>query len=195
MKIEPGQAFDGAMLAAQNRLAESELRLPTKYVYLLRGLGLLVGLVGTLNPDIIWKDVLKEKILPAINQNALPPWAGRVQEWLGPEVAAAAVMAGDQAKALALTLLRLPRRLDRTLAEIEEGRLQVRLDETSLAPVARHLAQHVSGLAWMVLAAGAGVSGTLLRVGGFPAEARVAWGVGAVAICFGLVALWWHPRR
>jgi len=81
-----------------------------------------------------------------------------------------------------LSLVRLPGQMERTLNRIESGSVQVQTDLSPLTERLDRQNRYASRLAWALVAAGAGITGAILRVGGFPAETRVAWGIAGVAL-------------
>jgi predicted unusual protein kinase regulating ubiquinone biosynthesis (AarF/ABC1/UbiB family) len=164
-------------------------QLPARYAYLGRAVGILLGLVTTLDPDI--------QILPLLRETALPLLGG-----LGgpggptPGEAASGLLGGllggawADLRETALALYRLPRRLDRLLERLEEGELHVQAEVAGLSRRVERLAYAVRGLADHLLTGGAAISATLFTVAHRPGYARVAWAATAVLLVIG-----WASRR
>jgi uncharacterized membrane protein len=94
-----------------------------------------------------------------------------------------------QAKETGLSLVRLPGQMERALAKVETGSLQVQTDFSTLNERLEMQSRAMNRVVWALLAAAAGISGAMLRVGGFGAEARIAYGIGGVAVLFLLISL------
>jgi predicted unusual protein kinase regulating ubiquinone biosynthesis (AarF/ABC1/UbiB family) len=191
-KLEVGPEFDRFLEQFREWLYEEPLQFPSRYIFLVRAVGLLAGLAAGLDPDIDWVGILKQQALPLLtqatkdeNEDAGSGWQQRLLDLVGPKVAAGLGVAWKEVSATGLSLLRVPRQLEQVLQKADAGSLQVAVD---LGPVSEQLARNGSRSAWSVVAAGAGIAGAMLRTGGFATEARVAWavaGLGLVAMLFG----------
>ena len=189
-KMEVGPEFDRFLVQFREWLYEEPLQFPSRYIFLGRAVGLLVGLAVGLDPNMDWVGVVKERALPLLTQATgsandsndeagAGGWQKRLMDLIGPKAAAALGVAWKEVSASGLSLLRVPAQLEHVLQKADAGNLQVRVD---LGPVSDQLARNGSRTAWAVVAAGAGITGAMLRVGGFPLEAKVAWGIAGFAL-------------
>lgn len=161
VQLQAGPELDKFLDEFYEFLHDEPIQLPAKYMFLGRALGMVIGLMTTLTPDIRWGDLLKDHALPFVNrlggpEGDAPKWArpliALVEEWFGSGAAAGAQLVAKQAVELAQISLRLPGRLDRTLAKLEQGNLQVRIE---LDAVLRRLDRQqrlFSRLLWITLA-------------------------------------------
>ncbi|HWI52142.1 MAG TPA: AarF/UbiB family protein, partial [Symbiobacteriaceae bacterium] len=189
-KLEVGPEFDRFLVQFREWLYEEPLQFPSRYIFLVRAVGLLAGLAAGLDPNIDWVGILKEQALPLLtkatgsatgsgDEAGAGGWQKRIMDLIGPKGAAALGVAWKEVSASGLSLLRVPAQLEHVLQKADAGSLQVRVD---LGPVSDQLARNGSRTAWAVVAAGAGITGAMLRVGGFPLEAKVAWGIAGFAL-------------
>jgi len=201
VKLQPGPEFDQLLEEFREWIYEEPLQFPARYLFIGRAIGLLAGLATSLNPGIDWVKVLKERALPMLDAARTPPpgagggaatgegpgnqgfdWRKLLNELFGPGAATAADVVLQQAKTTGLSLVKLPGQMERTLNRIESGSVQVQTDLSPLTERLDRQNRYASRLAWALVAAGAGITGAILRVGGFPAETRVAWGIAGVAL-------------
>lgn len=206
VKLQPGPEMDRFLVDLREWLYEEPLQFPARYIFIGRAVGLLSGLASALDPTIDWVNVLKERALPLLTGSGAREAGGRTGwfDWrktLNNLFGAGADMAVDlalkQGAATGLSLVRLPSQLERVLAQVEAGSLQVQTDLAEATARLDRQAHLVNRLTWTVLLAGAGVAGAVLRAAGLSAEARWAWGFGAVALFLLLVNLITarRPRR
>ncbi|HYG59230.1 MAG TPA: AarF/UbiB family protein, partial [Symbiobacteriaceae bacterium] len=194
VKLQPGPEFDRFLDEFRDWLYEEPLQFPARYLYIGRAVGLLAGLATTLNPGVDWVKVLKERALPLLEAAGTQPgegageektgfdWRKLVSEYFGPGAATAVDVVLKQAGATGMSLVRLPGQLERTLAKVESGSVQVQTDLSALTESLDRQNRYASRLAWALVAGGAGIAGAILRVGGAFAETRVAWAISAVAL-------------
>jgi predicted unusual protein kinase regulating ubiquinone biosynthesis (AarF/ABC1/UbiB family) len=193
--LKPGAEFDRFLSDIREWMQEEPLQFPVKYLFILRAIGLLAGLVTTLDPAIDWLKVLKERALPMLEQFGRRnrkegdqaeeggfDWRRLVSELFGPGAATAVEAGLKQAAAAGTSLVRLPGQLERTLGKIESGSVQVQADLSALTQRMDFQARLVNRLVWGLLVAAAGITGALLKAGGFAAEARIAWVGGNFAL-------------
>ncbi|HWI61968.1 MAG TPA: AarF/UbiB family protein [Symbiobacteriaceae bacterium] len=188
-KLEMGPEFDRFLVQFREWLYEEPLQFPSRYIFLFRAVGLLVGLAVGLDPNIDWVGVCKERALPMLTQATAGPsssdsdqgfnWKKTLQDLVGPSVTAALGVAWKEVSAAGMSLVRVPTQLEHVLQKADSGALKVQVD---LGDVSAQLARNGSRSAWSVVAAGAGIAGAMLRVGGFALEAKVAWGVAGFAL-------------
>ncbi|HYF93995.1 MAG TPA: AarF/UbiB family protein [Symbiobacteriaceae bacterium] len=187
-KLEVGPEFDRFLVQLREWLYEEPLQFPSRYIFLVRAVGLLAGLAAGLDPEIDWVGILKRQALPLLTQTQTGGdskddggfnWQKTAADLLGPKAAAGLGIAWREVSAAGMSALRVPGELEHVLQKADAGNLQVRVD---LGPVSEQLARNGSRSSWSTVAAGAGITGALLRVGGFPLEARVAWGVAGFAL-------------
>lgn len=159
--LQEGPALSGLVRDFQDFLYEEPLQFPAQYMFLGRAIGMLFGLVSTLDPDLDWMALLKDKALPMISEKRAP-WNNRYYQLLRDQVeqlfGSAGKLVWDRgAEKVALwgqIGLRLPESLDKTLSRIGYGSVQTRPD---LTPVLRRL-DYLSGqFAVALLLAPAGI--------------------------------------
>lgn len=200
VKLQPGPELDQLLEEFREWIYEEPLQFPARYLFIGRAIGLLAGLATSLNPGIDWVKVLKERALPMLDSARTPPpgagdaqdaagentsgfdWRKLLNEWFGPGAATAADVVLKQAKSTGISLIKLPGQVERTLNRIESGSVQVQTDLSPLTERLDRQNRYASRLAWALVAAGAGISGAILRLGGFPAETRVAWSIAGAAL-------------
>jgi hypothetical protein len=125
-------------------------------------------------------------------------WRELLSGWLGPTAPVLVDVVLKQAKETGLSLVRLPGQMERALAKVETGSLQVQTDFSTLNERLELQSRAMNRVVWALLAAGAGISGAMLRVGGYGSEARIAWGVGGVSVLvllLSLIRVGGSPRR
>lgn len=200
IKLTPGPEMDRFLMDFREWLYEEPLQFPARYLFLGRAVGLLAGLASGLDPAIDWTKVLKDRALPLLGQARAAgaetggegggfDWRATLTDLFGPGAVPVVDLVLKQAAATGMSLVRLPGQLERVLGQVESGSVQVRADLSGLTERMDRQNHLVSRLAWAVLAAGAGVTGAILRTGGAGSEARIAWGGGALAVLALLVNL------
>jgi predicted unusual protein kinase regulating ubiquinone biosynthesis (AarF/ABC1/UbiB family) len=204
VKLQPGPEFDRLLEEFREWIYEEPLQFPARYLFIGRAIGLLAGLASSLNPSIDWVKVLKERALPMLDSARTQPgpgagahgangegaaaekngfdWRKLLTDWFGPGASTVADVVLEQAKSTGLSLVKLPGQMERTLNRIESGSVQVQTDLSPLTERLDRQNRYASRLAWALVAAGAGITGAILRVGGFPFETRVAWSIAGVAL-------------
>ncbi|MGE5672893.1 MAG: ABC1 kinase family protein, partial [Mycobacterium leprae] len=174
--LAEGPEMDAFLEELREWLYEEPLQFPAKYLFLGRAVGLLAGVSTNLDPSIDWGEVLKAKALPLLAGQAAPGSADRTEagaaggfdlkkliaDLLGPQAALTAGLIWEQVKTQGLSLLRLPNLVERTLQEIESGKLQVSVDLSPLTLQLQRQERMQSRLAWAILAAGADITGAIL---------------------------------
>lgn len=205
VKLQPGPEFDRFLEEFREWIYEEPLQFPARYLFIGRAVGLLAGMATSLNPNIDWVKVLKERALPML-EAARPSseadgekpgfdWRKLVTDWFGPGAATVVDVALKQVSATGMSLIKLPGQMERTLAKVESGSLQVQTDLSALTDAFERQGRYANRLAWALVAAGAGIAGAILRVGGFLTETRVAWAIGGAALLLLLINVIFTRRR
>lgn len=134
--LTPGPALDRAVADFQDFLYQEPLQFPARYMFLGRAIGMLFGLISTLDPGLDWMGVLRKRALPILNARQQSPWVEQFGHW-------ARVLLGSEAGhmvqtgvALGLAELRematIPGKARRVLTQIEEGSLETNPELTPL---------------------------------------------------------------
>lgn len=223
--LKEGAEMDAFLDDLRDWLYEEPLQFPAKYLFLGRAVGLLAGLATNLDPNIQWKDVLVRKALPLLSGGSGTRFAGSagagpgaprdgdpddksgeaydlavelrrfLEDLLSPEAKATLKVVWDQVRTQGLALVRLPALLEGALSQIQAGEIRTSVDLSSLADELARQRRVTARLTWAVLVGAAGVSGSILRAAGLPAEARSAWALGLVALLPLLAGLLFPERR
>jgi predicted unusual protein kinase regulating ubiquinone biosynthesis (AarF/ABC1/UbiB family) len=170
-------------------------QLPARYAYLGRALGILLGIVTTLDPDIQMLPLLREAALPLLGLQG-EPGPGRAGSAPAGSLLGGALGGllggplGDARETL-LALYRLPRRLDRLVERLDDGELHVQADLAGLQRRVEGWARAMRGLADHVLAGVSAICATLFTIAHRPLYADGAW----VAAALLLLAGWRTSRR
>ncbi|AEW05426.1 ABC-1 domain-containing protein [Sulfobacillus acidophilus DSM 10332] len=202
--LAPGPQRDQAVQALQTFLYEEPLRFPALYLFLGRALGMLFGLVETLDPDREWSRVLTEQVLPWVQRArrgqraGWTRWLDQLAERLDEPVASAVLLAGGWLSDQVGRWSQWPGRLERVLRQIEDGRMTTQPEITpvlsrldTLSEWARSAFRALVAI-WLVLAAWF-----------YEASHLVVWAKGLVIGLSGMVLLisgrrrrrWGRPRR
>ena len=202
--MAPGPQRDQAVLALQTFLYQEPLRFPALYLFLGRALGMLFGLVETLDPDREWSRVLTEQVLPWVQRARRDQragwtrWLDQLAERLDEPVSSAVLFAGDWLSDQVGRWSRWPGRLERVLRQIEDGRLTTQPEITpvlsrldTLSEWARSAVRALVAI-WLILAAWF-----------YEASHLAMWAKGLVIGLSGMVLLlsgrrrrrWGRPRR
>lgn len=134
--LTPGPALDRAVADFQDFLYQEPLQFPARYMFLGRAIGMLFGLISTLDPGLDWMGVLRKRALPILNARQHSPWVEQFGHW-------ARVLLGSEAGnmvqtgvALGLGELRematIPGKARRVLTRMEEGSLETNPELTPL---------------------------------------------------------------
>lgn len=164
-------------------------QLPARYAYLGRALGILLGLVTTLDPEIHMLPLMRESALPLLGLDG-QGGGGKEQDGGAPGATLLSGLWGG-ARDTVLALYRLPRRIERLVERMEEGELQVQADVAGLQRRVEGWARATRGLADNVLAGGAAVCATIFTIAHRSGYAKGAW-LAAVIL---LIAGWRSGRR
>lgn len=163
--------MQGLMLEYRDIIFDSPFQAQVDLVFVQRSVGILIGLVTSLDPGFDLWEATRPFAMQMIRESREQGFA---RLWAELE-----------------TLASLPRRLERLARTAERGDLEVR---TSLAPDSRRELRRLEGavrrLGWLVLAAGLGVSGTVLWATESAPEIGL-WTLGAAGFC----GLWGLLRR
>jgi predicted unusual protein kinase regulating ubiquinone biosynthesis (AarF/ABC1/UbiB family) len=192
LKIQPGPELDKFVQDFREWLYEEPLQFPARYIYIGRAVGLLVGIGNTLDPNLDWVKILKDQALPLLEQSRRSEakdegaggfdWRRLAADLFGPAAGPAVDAVWTTVKDTGMSLIRLPGQLERSLAKLENGSVQVQTDLSGLSERLDMQARLMNRLTWAVLAAGTAVVGSLLQNAGQAGEARIAWGGCGLAV-------------
>ncbi|MCL6443055.1 MAG: phosphotransferase [Alicyclobacillus sp.] len=207
IELKQGPELDEFLEEFQAFLRDEPLILQAKYMFLGRAIGMVLGLVNTLNPNIQWLPLLRERALPKLTRiveeatrangaTGEAKWLNRFTRLVGDvfgEAAATTVRVGVGQLQSALTAsVRLPQELERVLNKVERNDLEIRLE---LSEVLYHLAKQERRMSRMTAFGAAAVLvplGFYLRYAGIPGMSNFAWeawGLSALAFLRWLWAL------
>lgn len=147
VELKRGPELDEFLEEFQAFLREEPLVLQAKYMFLGRAIGMVLGLVNTLDPNIAWLPLLRERGLPKLRKlvdeatqngegNGNSRWLNQlstlVESLFGETAATTAKVAISQLQSAALTSLRLPQRLEGVLDKVDRNELEIRLELSDL---------------------------------------------------------------
>ncbi|RIV17761.1 AarF/ABC1/UbiB kinase family protein [Alicyclobacillaceae bacterium I2511] len=186
VNLKRGPALDGFIDEFQDFLHDEPIQLPAKYMFLGRALGMVIGLITNLTPDIRWSDVLRDRALPMLNRlneslpgDESPAWRKSLLDlartFFGETGATTVGVVLSQIQELTQTGLRLPGQLDRVLAKLERGEVQVRLELDEVLLRLDRQQGLLTRTLWIGLAVVGIVAAITLQKHGFLWEANLAW--------------------
>lgn len=203
VEMKRGVEFDQFVEEFQAFIHDEPLLLHAKYMFLGRALGMVLGLVNTLNPNIEWLPLLRERGLPKLRRivdeaqagaAGGPSWAnnlGRVVERVFGEAAGStARLALAQLQTAALASVRLPQQLERVLEKVDRNNMEIRLE---LSDVFVHLARQERRMTRLITFSAAAFLiplGFYLRGTHHPVWMGEAWGIALIAA----IRLLWSVR-
>ena len=180
----------------QQFLYDEPIIIQAKYMFLGRAVGLVSGLSSTLNPDIKWLPLLKDRALPMLNQPLDFEMDGTtgirrvirdvVSSLFGETGATASDIVFDQTKETALALIRVPGQLERLLRKTEQGDLYIRTDFSDLTRRMERQERVTNRLTWTLLFAFSGGIGAYLHGRGDYFTSDISW-IGTVFFGLGLL--------
>ncbi|WP_053958756.1 ABC1 kinase family protein [Sulfobacillus thermosulfidooxidans] len=149
--LQEGPALTALVHDFQDFLYEEPLQFPAHYMFLGRAIGMLFGLVSTLDPDLDWMALLKDKALPMINERRVL-WDNRYYQLLREQVER---LFGPTGKLLwdrsaqkvvqwGQIGLRLPETLDKSLSRVAYGAIETRPDVTAILRRLDYLSQQLT---------------------------------------------------
>lgn len=153
IEIERGPEFDSFKEEFQSFLHDEPLILQAKYMFLGRALGMVLGLVNTLNPNIKWAPLLREKALPKLrrivqeatqsgdNSSAFGLFKGlndAIEALFGESAGIASRVAVKELQSTAMASLQLPQKMDKLVEKIDREGLEIHLELNELV---EHLAR------------------------------------------------------
>lgn len=154
IEIERGPEFDDFKSEFQEFLHDEPLILPAKYMFLGRALGMVLGLVNTLDPNIRWAPLLRDKALPKLRSivaeatrseggSTQSGWFTKLNDTIaslfGEEAGTASRIAFNELQTATLASIRLPQKIDKLVGKIDREGLDIRIE---LSDVLRHLTLH-----------------------------------------------------
>ena len=159
-QLAKGPELDQFIEDFQVFLHDEPLVLQAKYLFIGRAIGMLSGLLTTLQPTIDWWTLVKERALPLLGASAnrngdKSNWRTSartlVQQLFGDTGAVAFDVILDQAQETGLSMLRIPSQLDRVLQKVERNELTIQLDlQAALVRIDRQQ-RLLTRLLWIVL--------------------------------------------
>lgn len=201
--VEPraGPEWDRFLADFREWLFEEPLQFPARYLFLGRALGLLAGQVSHLHPGIDWMVVLKDKLLPlltASDRESRKPGDGGLRailsDFLGPEISAGIDIVWKQAAAAGSSLIRLPAAVESVMSTLEDGSLLVQVDAQPSAAELETQWRTRAGLVFAILAAGSGITGAILALGGNGLESRIALCLAVASFLIAALRAGFRPR-
>ncbi|MCL5115974.1 MAG: AarF/UbiB family protein [Firmicutes bacterium] len=198
--LSPGPQLDRAVADFQDFLYEEPLEFPARYMFLGRAIGMLFGLVSTLNPGIDWMAVLKNRALPILEERERgrgPSWAdqaaGLVGRLLGENAGRTVGTVASLGWREAQNWVKVPGQLRRVLSLLETGDLATQPEMTG---VMRRL-DRLGDLGEARLHALWAMLALLAAAAMHIAWPRAEWAAWVAAIVAGLLLVrsWWDARR
>lgn len=191
VELHAGPELDDFLDDFNGFLREEPIQIPAKYMFLGRALGMVIGLINTLAPEMQWGPLLRERALPFVARLSDPgvetaKWLRPIVDWVGSTFGTAAAegvkLVMNQASEFGRIGLRLPGRLDHTLDQLENGRLQVRLDLDEVLRRFDRQQQLFTRLTWLGFSIAAGLAAAWLQNHHWGWQADLAWGLTGVGI-------------
>jgi predicted unusual protein kinase regulating ubiquinone biosynthesis (AarF/ABC1/UbiB family) len=204
LRLERGPEMERFVQEMQDFFYEEPLQFPAKYMFLGRALGLVSGVITTLDPEIQWWPLLEKRAFPLLSDRrrrekhpgtgegkdkGWTRWLDWVENVFGEGAAARLELAERQAAAWGQLLLRLPGQTERVLTLLESGELRVQMKEGAVREY-RQRTLLVNRLVWAILSAAGVFASVTLATHGWTREARYAWwgtGVAGVLLLGNLV--------
>ncbi|QQE81044.1 AarF/ABC1/UbiB kinase family protein [Alicyclobacillus sp. SO9] len=172
LELRKGPELDEFMDEFERFIHDEPIVIQAKYMFLGRALGMLAGVISTLNPNINWVEVLRERALPLLSashedEGTEAAWKQNlrrfVEDVFGESAASATGLVLNQVQATGLSLLRTPAALERVLQKADSGQLTVRLElEDVLARLDEQDAL-IRRSAWLIFSGITGAVGIWLR--------------------------------
>jgi predicted unusual protein kinase regulating ubiquinone biosynthesis (AarF/ABC1/UbiB family) len=202
VELKKGVELDAFLSDFQRFLHDEPIQLQAKYMFLGRAVGIISGIVSSLTPGINWMTVLKERVLPLLNEQAKadpdskgPTLRSRFIDLagslFGETGATTANLVFDQTKDTALSLIRIPQELDRVLRRLDRGDTTIRLELDEVLTRLDLQEKLVARVIWGAFICAFGLAGLWLQSKGWMTESRIAFlamGVFGVVILFNILA-------
>jgi predicted unusual protein kinase regulating ubiquinone biosynthesis (AarF/ABC1/UbiB family) len=207
LEWKPGPEFEAFIEEFLAFLRSGPLHLPARYMFLGRAISMILGLVNSLEPNIQWTSLLRQRALPKLTAivddatkstdgQSLPWQTGllqTIQSLFGDNAATVSRVALGQIQAVLTTTLRLPVKVERVLDKIDSNELEIKLELSELYFRLERQQRSVSRLVWFVV----GVILTLVVVWLHSLSLQhLFW---QATILDGLVGLYWlwimRPKR
>ncbi len=192
VQLHAGPELDAFLEEFNDFLLDEPIQIPSKYMFLGRALGMVIGLINTLAPDLEWGPLLRERALPFVarlgrdDAAETPRWLAPIADWVADTFGQAASeglkLVLNQAGDLTRLGLRLPGRLDRTLDKLETGNLQVRLDLDDALSRMESMERLFARLTWLLFSVVAGLAAAWLQNRAWLWQADVAWALTGVGV-------------
>lgn len=153
IEIERGPEFDDFKTEFQEFLHDEPLILQARYMFLGRALGMVLGLVNTLEPTVKWAPLLREKALPKLkaivneatqsdNATHSASWmsgiSDTIQALFGESAGVTSRVALKEVQAAITASVRLPQKMDKFVEKLDRDGLDIRIE---LNDVLQHLTQ------------------------------------------------------
>ncbi|MCY0869929.1 MAG: AarF/UbiB family protein [Firmicutes bacterium] len=161
-QLARGPELDRFIEDFQDFLHDEPLILKANYLFVGRAIGMLTGVLTTLDPGIDWWNLLKERALPLLNANAGERDQNRDADFRSRLRQAARELFGDsaavvvdilltQAQDTGLALVRLPGVMQRVLEQADRGDLTVSVDLEPMLTRLDRLERLFARLRWTLL--------------------------------------------
>jgi len=205
LELQRGPELDAFMDEFEAFVHEEPIVIQAKYMFLGRALGLLVGVISTLNPDMDWVEVLKEHALPLLDAtNFAAPgsetgWRKWVRETVtnlfGETAGAASNLVLNQVIETATSLARSPVSLERALRTVEKGELTIRVQADEIIYRMDRQERVVRRTVWLLMTVVLGFAGAWLRLESFWWLSDLSFVGALVTLFLALVAAIGGSRR
>lgn len=204
IELKRGRELDEFLVEFQAFLRDEPLILHAKYMFLGRALGMVLGLVNTLNPNIQWLPLLRERGLPKLrrivadatesngeagNVGWLNELSRLVEAVFGETAATTTRVALSQLQSTMASSMRLPRQLERVLEKTDGDNLEIRVDLSDVFQLIARQERRMTRLTSFVAVAVLIPLGVYLKDAGHPYLMWEAWGLSALALLRWLWAL------
>lgn len=205
IELRRGAELDAFVEEFQAFLRDEPLVLQAKYMFLGRALGMVLGLVNSLNPNMEWLPLLRERGLPKLSRIVERATGGgadgggwqqtvasAIGNLFGETAASASRVLLSQFQSTALATIRLPQKVERVLDKIDRNELEIKLELTELYERLERQQRRLSRLSWGVALLLLTTLGVWLRTHLHPSWAVEVWIVDVVVLLRFLVVA--RPR-
>jgi predicted unusual protein kinase regulating ubiquinone biosynthesis (AarF/ABC1/UbiB family) len=199
IEFTKGPELDEFLNQFQNFLHDEPLILPSKYMFLGRALGIVIGVITGLKPSIDWVEILKDRALPLLNaieedehrnspsQKWRKPIRDLIRSLFGETGAAATDLALNQLQDTVLSTVRLPAQLERVLHQAESGNLTIRLELREVLERLDRQERLFTRAIWAILTVASGLIGTWLQGKGQLIKADISFALTIAFLIFVIV--------
>lgn len=199
LRMNKGPELEAFIEEFQNFLHDEPLVLQAKYMFLGRAVGIISGVINSLDPALDWTSLLMDRALPLLSgshggqdsDSSRSAWREGLRSVVtavfGPSGAAATDVILEQLLTTAQTLVRTPGAFERLLQKADRGELTIRLDVSEVLDRMDRQSRLITRVTWLILTALATMLGVWMTWhGGMQTAAWVTFGI---AVTFGLLSL------